>query len=152
MLYGTGSTKSDVLQGVANVRGHKINSPLKVVLTIQEFINENKVVLDAVLCDGGEVRLQNADHLVEKLKHQSGIDILSSGCHNPDIVASRVEVAGPGYVGDGRSHRVTSVDHVHTKRIHSRTPVHICSRTRIVYVRVCVCVCVCVVEGDESGD
>ena len=143
VLYGTGSPKSDVLQGVAN-------SPLQVVLTIQELIDEYKVVLDAVLCDGGEVGLENADHLVEKLKHQSSIDVLSGGGHNPDIVASRVEIACPGYIGDGRSHRVTSVDHVHTKCIHSRTSVRVCSRRKIACARVCVCVCV--VEGKGGGD
>lgn len=112
--------------------------PLKVLLTIQELVDEYKVVLDAVLCDGGEVGLENTDHLVEKLKHQSSIDVLSGGGHNPDIVASRVEVAGPGYVGDGRSHRVTSMDHVHTKCIHSRTSVRTYSHRKIVCMYVYV--------------
>ena len=89
------------------------------MFTIQKLIDEYKVVLDAILCDGDEVGLQNINHLVEKLKDQGGVDVLSGGSHNPDIVTSRVKVTGPGYVGDGRSHRVTSMDHVHTKCIHT---------------------------------
>jgi hypothetical protein len=72
---------------------------------------------------------------------------LSGGGHNPDIVTSCVEVAGPGYVGDGGSHRVTSVDHIHTKRIHSRTSV-----ARVHIGELCVCVCVCGGGGKGGGD
>ena len=107
--------------------------------TIQKLIDEHKVVLDAVLCDGGEVRLQYTDHLVQELKDQSGVDVLSGGGHNPDIVTSCVEVACPGYVSDGGSHRVTCMDHIHTKRINTRAPVGRCDN--------CVSVCVCWGEG-----
>ena len=106
------------------------------VLTIQQLVNKHKVVLDALLSNGGEIGLQDTYHLVEKLKDEGSIYILSCGGHNPDIVATSVKVTGPGNVGDWGPDRVPSVDHIHTKCI------NICPTVGFMFRHVCVYVCV----------
>lgn len=89
----------------------------KYELTIKQLINENKVVLDTFLWDTAKIGFQYTDHLVEKLEYKCCINILPGCCHNPDIGASCVEVAGPGNVGDWRPDSMTSMDDIYSKSI-----------------------------------
>lgn len=90
--------------------------------TIQQLIDEHKVVLDVLLADLAEVGGHDVTHFVKELKHHGGVDILlGDGCQ-PDVGALHVEEAGAGNIGYRRSNLLPGVDHVHAERIHSITP------------------------------
>lgn len=93
------------------------------MFTIQQLIDQHKVVLDVLLADLAEIGSHDVAHLVEELKHHGGVDILFGDRCQPDVGALDVEEAGAGYVGDRGAHLLPSVDHVHSERVHCITPV-----------------------------
>lgn len=92
------------------------------VITIQELVNEDEVVLDVFLADLAEVGRHHVTHLVEELEHHGGVDVLLGDGSQPDVGALHVEEAGACDVGDGRAHLLAGVDHVHTERVHRIPP------------------------------
>lgn len=92
------------------------------LLTVEQLIDEHKVVLDVLLADLAKVGCHDVTHLVQELEHHGGVDILlSDGCQ-PDVGALHVEKAGTGDVGHRRSDLLSCVDHVHTERVHCVAP------------------------------
>ncbi len=90
--------------------------------TIQQLVDEHKVVLDILLADLAKISRHDVTHLVEELEHHGSIDILLGDCCQPDIGAFDMEEAGAGDVGHGRSNLLPGVNHVHAKRIHGIAP------------------------------
>ena len=87
-------------------------------LTIQDFIDQDKVVLDVVLSDLSKVGLHHAQHLMQELKHHGGVHILLGDCRQPDVGPLDVKKAGPSDVGDWRPNLLPGMDDVHPKRVH----------------------------------
>ena len=91
-------------------------------VTVQQLVDEDKVVLDVLLADLPKVGSHDITHLVEELKHHGSIDVLLGDGGQPDVGALDVEKGGAGDVGDRGAHLLPGVDHVHTERIHRVTP------------------------------
>lgn len=92
------------------------------MFTIQQLIDEDKVVLDVFLADLAKVGGHDITHLVEELKHHSGIDILLGDGSQPDGGAFDVEEAGPGDVGDRRADLLPGMDDIHSECVHCIPP------------------------------
>lgn len=90
--------------------------------TIQQLIDEHKVVLDVLLADLAKVGRHDVTHFVEKLKHHGGVDVLLGDCCQPDVGALHVEEAGAGDVSHRGPDLLPGVDHVHAERVHGIPP------------------------------
>lgn len=90
--------------------------------TIQQLVDEHKVVLDVLLADLAEIGRHDVAHLVKELEHHGGVDILLGDRRQPDVGTLDMEEAGTGDVGYGGSNLLPSVDHVHTERVHRVAP------------------------------
>lgn len=89
--------------------------------TIQQLIDEHKVVLDVLLADLAKVGRHDVTHFVEELEHHGSVDILLGDGRQPDVGAFDVEEAGAGDVGHWGSHLLPGVNHVHAERVHGVT-------------------------------
>lgn len=90
--------------------------------TIEQLVDEHKVVLDVLLTDLAKVGCHDVAHFVQELEHHGGIDILlGDGCQ-PDIGALDMEEAGTGNVGDRGPNLLPGMNHVHAEGIHSISP------------------------------
>ena len=56
------------------------------------------------------------------LKDESCVDVLLGAGYDPHTASPGVEVAGPGYDGDGGPHGLSGMDHTHFEGIHCRSP------------------------------
>ena len=90
--------------------------------TIQQLVDEHKVVLDVLLADLAKVGGHDVTHLVEELEHHGGVDILLGDGRQPDVGALDMEEAGASDVGHRGSNLLPGVNHVHTERVHRVTP------------------------------
>lgn len=95
----------------------KVQSP-----TIQQLVDEHKVILDVLLADLAKVCRHDVTHLVEEFEHHGGVDILLGDGRQPDVGALDMEKAGAGNVGHRGSNLLAGVNHVHTERVHRITP------------------------------
>ena len=68
-------------------------------LTIQDFVDEYKVVLDVVLRDFAKVGLHDLHHFVQEFKDHGSVDILLGHGSHPDVGTLDVEETGAGNVG-----------------------------------------------------
>lgn len=87
-------------------------------LTVQQLVNEHKVVLDVFLVDLAKVGRHDVTHLVKELKHHGGVDVLLGDSCQPDVGALDMEEAGAGNVCHWGSDLLAGVDHVHTERVY----------------------------------
>lgn len=87
-------------------------------LTIQQLVDEHKVVLDILLTDLPKVGRHDITHLVEELEHHSSVDILLGDSSQPDVGALDMKEASAGDVGDRGAHLLSGVDHIHAERVH----------------------------------
>lgn len=55
------------------------------VITVQELVNEDEVVLDVFLADLAEVGRHHVTHLVEELEYHGGVDVLLGDGSQPDV-------------------------------------------------------------------
>lgn len=92
-------------------------------LTIEQLVDQHKVVLDVLLADLAKVRRHDVTHLVEELEHHGSVDILLGDGRQPDVGAFNMEEAGAGDVGHRGSDLLPGVDHIHTERIDGIAPV-----------------------------
>lgn len=90
--------------------------------TIQQLIDEHKVVLDVLLADLAEVGRHHVAHFVKELKHHGGVDVLLGDGSQPYVGALDVEEAGAGDVGHRGPNLLPGVNHVHAERVHRVTP------------------------------
>lgn len=90
--------------------------------TVQELVDEHKVVLDVLLADLAKVGRHDVTHLIEELEHHGGVDILLGDSRQPDVGALDMKEAGAGDVGHRGSNLLPGVNHVHAERIHCVTP------------------------------
>lgn len=90
-------------------------------LTVQQLVDEHKVVLDVLLADLAKVGRHDITHLVEKLEHHRCVDILLGDCCQPDVGTLDVEKTGAGDIGHGRSDLLPSMNHVHAEGVHCIT-------------------------------
>lgn len=91
-------------------------------LTIQQLIDQHKVVLYVLLADLPEVGGHHVTHLVKKLEHHGGVDILLGDSSQPDVGTLDVEEARAGDVGDRRAHLLPGVDDIDAEGVHSIPP------------------------------
>ena len=91
-------------------------------LTIQNLINQYKVVLHILLVQFPEVRLQYFHGFGQQFKHHGRVDVLLRHDGDPDIAPFDVEETGPGDVCHGGPHLLARVDHVDTEGIDSISP------------------------------
>lgn len=115
---------------------------LNAQLTVQQLVNQYKIVLDVLLGDLAEVRLHHFDDLQQELEHHRGVDILLRHSRQPDVRSLQqnfhqnslhfrpqqshlnVEETRPGDVRNRRPHLLTRMDHINPKSIH-RVPSNI---------------------------
>lgn len=90
--------------------------------TVQQLVDEHKVVLDVLLADLAKVGRHDVAHLVQELEHHGGVDILLGDGRQPDVGALDVEEAGAGDVGDRGAHLLPGVDHVDAEGVHGVPP------------------------------
>lgn len=95
----------------------RVSSP-----TIEQLVDEHKVVLDVLLADLAKVGRHDVAHLVQELEHHGGVDILLGDGRQPDVGALDVEEAGAGDVGDRGADLLPGVDHVHAEGVHGVPP------------------------------
>lgn len=86
--------------------------------TIEQLVDEHKVVLDVLLADLAKVGRHDVAHLVQELEHHGGVDILLGDGRQPDVGALDVEEAGAGDVGDRGAHLLPGVDYIHAEGVH----------------------------------
>lgn len=90
--------------------------------TIQQLVDEHKVVLDVLLADLAKVGRHDVTHLVEELEYHGGVDILLGDGRQPDVGALDMEEAGAGNVGHRGSNLLPGVNYVHAECVHCITP------------------------------
>lgn len=90
--------------------------------TIEQLVDEHKVVLDVLLADLAKVGCHDVAHLIQELEHHGGVDILLGDGRQPDVGALDVEEAGAGDVGDRGAHLLPGVDHVDAEGVHGVPP------------------------------
>lgn len=90
--------------------------------TVQQLVDQHKVVLDVLLADFAKVGGHDVTHLVKELKHHGGVDVLLGDGRQPDIGALDMEEAGAGDVGHRGSHLLPGVDHIHAEGVYRVTP------------------------------
>lgn len=90
--------------------------------TVQQLVDEHKVVLDVLLADFAKVGGHDVTHLVKELEHHGGVDVLLGDGRQPDIGALDMEEAGAGDVGHRGSHLLPGVNHIHTEGVYRITP------------------------------
>lgn len=90
--------------------------------TIEQLVDEHKVVLDVLLTDLAKVGRHDVTHFVQELEHHGGVDILLGDGRQPDVGALDMEEAGTGNVGDRGPDLLPGVNHVHAEGIHGISP------------------------------
>lgn len=90
--------------------------------TVQQLVDEHKVVLDVLLADFAKVGRHDVAHLVEELEHHGGVDVLLGDRRQPDVGTLDMEEAGAGDVGHRGAHLLPGVNHVHAEGVHGITP------------------------------
>ena len=93
--------------------------------TVEQLVDEDKVVLDVLLRDLAEVRLHDADDLEQELEHHRCVHILLRHGRQPDVGTLYVEEAGARDVRDGRTDLLSRVDHVHAERVDGIPPARV---------------------------
>jgi len=91
---------------------------VNIALTVQQLVDENKVVLDILLADLAEVRLHHVAHLNEELKHHRRVHVLLRDGREPDIGATNVKERRACNVCDRGTHLLARVDDIHSKCVH----------------------------------
>lgn len=86
-------------------------------ITIEELVDEHKVVLDVLLGDLAKVGLHDVDDLEEELKDHGSVDILLGHCGEPYVGPLYVEERGPGDVGNRRPDLLPRVYHVNPEGV-----------------------------------
>ena len=86
--------------------------------TIQEFINQDKVVLNSFFSDFSKIRYHNLYCAIQELKHHGSIYILPCHSSKPHISLPYMKKACSGNVCDRRANLTSSVDDIHTEGIH----------------------------------
>lgn len=71
--------------------------------TIEELVDEDKVVLYALLVELAKVGSPNVDHPIAKLKHQSCVDVCLCDACQVEVEVSYVEEGGAAEGDDWRS-------------------------------------------------
>lgn len=99
--------------------------------TVQQLVDQHKVVLDVLLADFAKVGRHDVAHLVQELKYHGGVDILLGDGRQPDVGALDVEEAGAGDVGHRGSHLLPGVNHVHAEGVDRVTPGNRKARKRV---------------------
>lgn len=128
IIYDIKKTDFAITTNITN----KLSSP-----TIQQLVDEHKVVLDVLLADLAKVGCHDVTHFVEELEHHGGVDILLGDGRQPDVGALDMEEAGAGDVGDRGPNLLPGMNHVHTERIHRIPPEmegRVTKRARDIYV------------------
>lgn len=90
--------------------------------TVQQLVDEHKVVLDVLLADFAEVGGHDVAHLVEELEDHGGVDVLLGDGRQPDVGAFDMEEAGAGDVGHRGSHLLPGVNHVDAEGVDRVAP------------------------------
>ena len=106
-----------VLMVISNKTSRADNQP-----TVEQFVDEHKVVLDVVLRHFAEVRLHDRDHLSEEFKDESRVHVLFGRHRQPDVRPFDVKETRPSDVCDWRTHLLPGMDHVHSERVHRIPP------------------------------
>ena len=120
--------------GMCVERSKNCNQPHRP--TVQQLIDEHKVVLDVLLRDLAEVGLHDTDDLEEELKHHGCIDILLCDGREPDVGSFDVEETRACNVCDRRAHLLACMNHVHSECVNSIPPANIHNNTlHITFLR-----------------
>jgi hypothetical protein len=87
----------------------------KMIHTIEQLVDKNKVVLDVLLRDLSKVRLHNIDDLKHELENHGGVDILLGDGGHPDIGSLQSEIgtvlsSGKGFVSKKGASQAESID------------------------------------------
>jgi hypothetical protein len=72
--------------------------------TVQDLVDQNKVVLDVLFVQFAEVGLHRVGEAVQKLENHCGIDIVASHGAHPDISTLDVKEGSAGNVCHRRSY------------------------------------------------
>lgn len=90
--------------------------------TIEQLVDEHKVVLDVLLADLAKVGCHDVAHLVKELEHHGGVDILLCDRRQPDVGALDMEEAGAGNISHRGPDLLPCMDHVYAERIDCVAP------------------------------
>ena len=92
------------------------------LLTVHEFVDENEIVLDALLGQSGEIGLKNCDEFAEKLEDERRVDVLLRHGGDPQRSASNVKETRSRDVRHRRAHLLASVNDADAKGVQCASP------------------------------
>lgn len=73
-------------------------------ITVQEFVNKNKVVLDCLLVEFAEITSANVDNAVTEFKDEGCIGVPTAHSNNVKVLVANVEEGSRAEGDDGRAH------------------------------------------------
>jgi hypothetical protein len=68
-----------------------MNAPVSITHTVEQFVDEHKVILNIFLVQFAKIRLHCVRESIEKLEYHCRVDILSTDSANPYIAAFDVK-------------------------------------------------------------